>query len=103
MSNIQVSLPQYPASGLQLSFERRDCQQEIFVERITAREVQSSESGLCTVSLAKEDMPKYAVRKGLEDSVCDVIVKLHAWKGERHLGAWEVGKLSGADAYKVVA
>lgn len=99
-TNTQV--PQFPASGLQLSFERPDCDQEIFVERITARDVQASESGLCTVSLPKDDMPKYAVPKGREDTVGDVVVKLHAWKGERHLGAWEMGRLSGADAYKVV-
>ncbi|KKY35775.1 hypothetical protein UCDDA912_g04260 [Diaporthe ampelina] len=94
--------PIFPASGLQLSFERPDCDQEIFVERIPARDVQSSESGLCTVSLPKDDMPKYAVPKGREDTVGDVVVKLHAWKGERHLGAWEMGRLSGLDAYKVV-
>lgn len=47
-------------------------------------------------------MPKYAVPKGREDTVGDVVVKLHAWKGERHLGAWEMGRLSGPDAYKVV-
>lgn len=99
-SNTQV--PQFPASGLQLSFERPDCDQEIFVERITARDVQASKSGLCTVSLPKDEMPKYAVPKGREDTVGDVVVKLHAWKGERHLGAWEMGRLSGPDAYKVV-
>lgn len=94
--------PIFPASGLQLSFERPDCDQEIFVERITARDVHSSESGLCTVSLPKHEMPKYSVPKGREDTVGDVVVKLHAWKGERHLGAWEVGRLSGPDAYRVV-
>lgn len=97
-----TSIPQYPASGLQLSFGRPDCDQEIFVERITARDVQSSESGLCTVSLPKDEMPKYTVPKGREDTVNDVVVKLHAWKGERHLGAWEVGRLSGPDAYNFV-
>lgn len=94
--------PIFPASGLQLSFERPECDQEIFVERFAACDVHSSESGLCTVSLPKHDMPKYSVPKGREATVGDVVVKLHAWKGDRHLGAWEVGRLSGHDAYRVV-
>lgn len=47
-------------------------------------------------------MPKYAVRRGLEGSVGDVVVRLHAWKGEKHLGVWEVGTLGGKHVYTIV-
>ena len=67
-----------------------------------ARDVRSTDSGLCTVNLPKDDVPKYAIRRGREDSVGEIVVKLHAWKGERHLGVWEVGRLSGKDAYTIV-
>lgn len=95
---------QYPASNLQLSFARPSDNQEIFLEkRITVHDVQHSVTGLCTVLVEKENVPRYAVKEmpagGEED---EVLVRLHAWKGERHLGAWEVGRLSGEDAYKVV-
>ncbi|ROV93836.1 hypothetical protein VMCG_08800 [Cytospora schulzeri] len=94
--------PIYPASGLQLSFEQPDDHREVFTGRLTARDVRSTDCGLCTVNLPKGEVPKYAVRRGLEDSVGDVVVKLHAWKGERHLGVWEVGTLSGKHVYTVV-
>lgn len=91
---------QYPASNLQLSFVRPSNEQEIFLERITTGDIQHSVTGLCTVLVGKEDVPRYAVKEMPSDD--EVLVRLHAWKGERHLGAWEVGKLSGEDAYKVV-
>lgn len=93
---------QYPASNLQLSFQRPSNDQEIFLERITARDVQHSDAGLCTVLLEKDNVPRYAAKeaKELEE---DVLVKLHAWRGEKHLGAWEVGRLSGEDAFIKVA
>lgn len=101
---------QYPASGLQFSFAHPSTDQEIFLERITARDVQHTESGLCTVLLGKEDVPRYAIRRGnTADADADadaeaeeVVVKLHAWKGEKHLGAWEVGTLSGSNIYRIV-
>ncbi|KAJ4386812.1 hypothetical protein N0V93_009710 [Gnomoniopsis smithogilvyi] len=92
--------PIYPASGLQLSFARPSDDQEIFLERITARDVQYADTGLCTVLLEKDSVPRYNVKELTEE---EVLVKLHAWKGERHLGAWEVGRLHGEDAYKVVS
>lgn len=47
-------------------------------------------------------MPKYNVRRGLEGTLGDVVVRLHAWRGEEHLGAWEVGRLGGGHVYVVV-
>lgn len=98
---------QYPASGLQFSFARPSDDQEIFLERITARDVQQGEAGLCTVLLGKEEVPRYAIRRRRwgeqqQQQGEEVLVKLHAWKGEKHLGAWEVGRLSGEYAFRVV-
>ncbi|KUI60855.1 hypothetical protein VP1G_08055 [Cytospora mali] len=92
----------YPASGLQFSFEQPDDHKEVFTERVTARDVRSNESGLCTVNLPKGKVPTFSIRRDLEDRVGDVLVKLHAWKGERHLGVWEVGRLNGKHVYTVV-
>ncbi|KUI63983.1 hypothetical protein VM1G_10755 [Cytospora mali] len=84
------------------SFEQPDGHKEVFTERVTARDVRSNESGLCTVNLPKGEVPTFPIRRDLEDRVGDVLVKLHAWKGERHLGVWEVGRLSGKHVYTVV-
>lgn len=95
--------PIYPASGLQLSFEHPDDRREVFTGRLAAGDVRSADCGLCTVNLPEGDVPKYAVRRGLEGSVLrDVVVRLHAWKGDRHLGVWEVGTLSGKHVYTIV-
>lgn len=58
--------------------------------------------------LGKEDVPRYAIRRSnnaeadAEADAEEVVVKLHAWKGEKHLGAWEVGTLSGSNIYRIV-
>lgn len=67
--------------------------------------MQHTDSGLCTLLIDRESMPRYALRKGAsaeETQGEEVLVKLHAWKGERHLGAWEMGRLRGQDAFKAV-
>lgn len=86
---------------------------------MTARDVQQGGAGLCTVVLGKEDVPRYAIRRRQpgrvgegegegeggekeQDEDEEVLVRLHAWKGEKHLGAWEVGRLSGECAFRFV-
>lgn len=61
--------------------------------------MQHSDTGLCTLLLEKDNVPRYRVKEVSEEEV--VLVRLHAWKGERHLGAWEVGRLHGEDAFQV--
>ncbi|ROV96697.1 hypothetical protein VSDG_05524 [Cytospora chrysosperma] len=97
--------PIYPASGLQLSFEHPDDHREVFTGRLAAGDVRAADCGLCTVNLPAGDVPKYGtVRRGLEGSgvLRDVVVRLHAWKGDRHLGVWEVGTLGGKHVYTIV-
>lgn len=93
--------PIYPASGLQLSFERPEHEQEIFLERITSRDITMSDSGLCSLKLPQSEVPKYASKPGMKED--GVVVKLHAWKGETHLGMWEVGTLDGPDNFIIAA
>lgn len=109
---------QYPASSLQPSFERSDDHQELFLaRRLTAADVHHSHAGLCTLRLGVEHVPKYALKRrhhgdGGGDreqqaqaeaaAAPHVLVKLHAWKGDRHLGVWHVGQLRGDAAYEVV-
>lgn len=67
--------------------------------------------------LGKGEVPRYAVRRDVDRAESDdedenetwreemreeVLVRLHAWKGEKHLGAWEVGRITGEDAFRVV-
>lgn len=104
--------PQFPASSLQLSFERSDDHQEFFLERLTARDVHHTNTGMRSVRVDRDHVPKYALKRRQQhqgDDKCallanaaDVLVKLHAWKGEEHLGVWQVGKLRGEVIYQVV-
>lgn len=103
---------QYPASGLQFSFARPSDGQEIFLARhMTARDVQRSDAGLCTLMLGREDVPQYTAKTAIpreeqeerrQEEEEEVMVRLHAWRGEKHLGAWEVGRLSGGDVSRVM-
>ncbi|CAN8100785.1 unnamed protein product [Discula destructiva] len=86
--------PIFPASNLQLSFAQPSTDQEAFVEpRIAPCDVKHSDTGLCTITLDEKALPRYSRRNsgGEDDDV--VLVRLHAWKGERHLGVWEVGRM----------
>ncbi len=87
--------PIHPATGLQLSFANKD--HEPFLERLTPRDVETlgegeeaAEAGtLCTVTVAAAQMPRFP------DGDADTEVRLHAWRGERWLGTWAVGTVSG--------
>ncbi|KAF3765162.1 hypothetical protein M406DRAFT_331474 [Cryphonectria parasitica EP155] len=121
--------PIYPASGLQLSFRRASDKydQEVFLNhRITAADIQHTSAGLCTVLLGRDEVPRYRAHKRRgqqqqqkkqgrggaaggggameeeEEEEPEVLVRLHAWRGERHLGAWEVGRLRGRDVFLVM-
>ncbi|ROV97159.1 hypothetical protein VPNG_08816 [Cytospora leucostoma] len=93
---VESKTPIHPATGLEFSFEQPDDHREVFTGRLSARDVRSTDDGLCTINLPEGDIPKFALKGGRTD---DIVVKLHAWKGERHLGVWEVGTLSGERAY----
>jgi len=80
--------PIHPATGLQLSFRAAD-DTEMFLERMAPREVAADESGACSVRVAEGDIPRFS-----RPDRTEVDVILHAWKGEKHLGSWEVGKFS---------
>lgn len=80
---------------------------------MTARDVQRSDAGLCTLVLGREDVPRYTAKSAVlqeggekeerrQEEEEEVMVRLHAWRGEKHLGAWEVGRLSGGDVSRVV-
>jgi hypothetical protein len=73
-----------PATALQFSFANGGF--EAFAERLTARDV-SVDDGLCHVQLPGSEIPKFTSPAG------QTSVSVHAWKGEKWLGKWEVGTL----------
>ncbi len=92
----------YPATGLQLSFANNG--HEPFMGRLTARDVEilegddaTSSSGsageprLCSFRIPSGEIPRFA----FEGAGPETEVRLHAWRGEKWLGTWPVGKLTG--------
>lgn len=59
---------------------------EVFTDRLTPRDV-SVNDGLCHVQLPSSDIPKFA------NPADQTMVTVHAWKGQKWLGKWEVGTL----------
>ncbi len=100
----------HPATGLQLSFVNND--HEVFLERLTARDVEtttSTSSGtssgggggggpaagarLCSLRVPAREIPRLRFRA----PAAETDVRLHAWKGEKWLGSWSVGTLTGLE------
>ncbi|EOO01615.1 hypothetical protein UCRPA7_2857 [Phaeoacremonium minimum UCRPA7] len=80
--------PIFPASGLQLSLENN--RREAFLEeRLTARDLGAS-GGVCVARVPAGEIPQF---RGPEWADQTVVVKMHAWKGEKWLGSWEVGRM----------
>lgn len=72
--------PIFPASGLQLSLENNH--REAFLEeRLTARDLGSSAAGgVCVARIPAAEIPSFH-GPGWADQT--VVVKMHAWKGDR--------------------
>ncbi|KAI1843659.1 hypothetical protein JX265_008511 [Neoarthrinium moseri] len=70
-----------------LQFEFMNSEHEVFAERLTARDVVINEDGLRHVQLSGAHVPRF------QNSVNDTTVILHAWKGQKWLGKWELGTL----------
>ena len=97
-----MALPQYPATGLQVSLENND--QSIFLERLTSRDIITDESnpGVLSFRIPKAEVPRFN-RRNRDPLNSTTAVKVHAWQGEKWLGSWDVGTLGEQDAFTEVA
>jgi hypothetical protein len=89
--------PLYPATGLH--FEFLSGGQEIFAaERVVSREVAVGQDGVYSVVT---EVPR--VHSKEPDSDPEMVIKVHAWQGERHLGTWDVGSVIRPRLYQPVS
>ena len=77
--------PIAPATALQVSIGH------VFLERQTARDVEPRENAEGEFVLRQGGLPKITCLEHSGHN--DVDVTVHAWKGEKWLGSWEVGRL----------
>ncbi len=84
--------PIHPATALQFSF-RNECN-EVFVERLTPRDIAEDEEdeGLYLVRLPASQIPRFKPHAHAH-SQTDFDVFMHAWRGEKLLGSWVVGTI----------
>ena len=95
--------PLHPATALQFSFDNG--LHEVFGERLTARDItlpSSNSPGAAGVGnvgsryeiqIPGREVPRFAETP--EEQAADVVVRVHSWKGEKLLGRWEVGCITG--------
>lgn len=90
------SNPLYPATHLQLSF-KFDGTGEVFIPDFVtpgdlARADREALSNLYEVELSANNVPRPKVNEGAS-SAAEIFV--YAWRGERLLGKWTVGRVEG--------
>ena len=82
--------PIFPATGLQVSVCDNDNDMEVFLERATSRDVvvYGADATLRSLRIPESEVPRM-----YHSSAASLTVKLHAWRGEKWLGTWELGTL----------
>ncbi len=83
------SNPIHPATALQLSFRNDD--NEVFIDRLTPRDI-SVDDDLCWLHIDNDTVPQFKHRPAAPAQE-DFDVVLHAWRGEKLLGSWVVGRI----------
>ena len=80
----------YPATGLQVSVCDTARDMEVFLERATSRNVvvHGADATLRSLRIPESEVPRM-----YHAAAASLTVKLHAWRGEKWLGTWELGTL----------
>lgn len=94
LPNARDNNPLYPASHLHLSFLYEGSGEILNPDPITSKDLVKSatetEPNLYDVQVHPDDLPRAKVNQGTT-STAEVII--YAWKGEKLLGKWDLGRI----------
>ncbi|KAK5991003.1 hypothetical protein PT974_09278 [Cladobotryum mycophilum] len=91
------SNPIYPATHLQVSY--RVGGQEMFSDALVPRDILCDNAEDGVYSLSPGNVPAVRVRDGQGEGGLTGEVVLHAWKGDKLLDSWVVGRIQGMGVY----